>query len=222
MTIELKSYRVNEQIRRSPVRVIGVEGKNLGIMPLQQALALAREADLDLVEVGPNENPPVCRILDYGKFKYEQQKKQRSQAHHTKIKEIHLRPGTGKHDLEVKINRAKEFLEDRDKVLVVVEFKGREAAHIEEGMRVIQTVIGALAEIGRVENPPRNEGRQRIVCLIGPRLEDKRPKEKDKPAEKPKAAPAPQPVPEQKSEEPPAPVASAPMPQQEVSLADSS
>lgn len=153
-------------------------------MPLQQALALAREAELDLVEVGPNETPPVCRILDYGKFKYELQKKQRAQAHHTKVKEIHLRPGTGKHDLEVKINRAKEFLEDRNKVLVVVEFKGREAAHVEEGMRVIQTVIGSLAELAKVENPPRSEGRQRIVCLLGPRVEDKRPKEKERTPEK--------------------------------------
>lgn len=162
------------------MRVIGVEGKNLGIMSLEHALALAREADLDLVEVGPHENPPVCRILDYGKFKYELQKKQRAQAHHTKVKEIHLRPGTGKHDLEVKINRAREFLTDLDKVLVVVQFKGREAAHIEEGMRVVQTVIDALADVARVENPPRNEGKQRIVCMLAPRPELIRQKEKEK------------------------------------------
>lgn len=162
------------------MRVIGVEGKNLGIMSLEHALALAREADLDLVEVGPHENPPVCRILDYGKFKYELQKKQRAQAHHTKVKEIHLRPGTGRHDLEVKIQRAREFLNDLDKVLVVVQFKGREAAHIEEGMRVVQTVIDAVADLARVENPPRNEGKQRIVCMLAPRPELIRQKEKEK------------------------------------------
>jgi translation initiation factor IF-3 len=145
----------------------------MGVMPLERALALAREADLDLVEVNPNDDPPVCRILDYGKFKYEMQKKQRAQAHHAKVKEIHLRPGTGKHDLEVKVRRAREFLEDRDKVLVVVQFKGREAAHIEEGMRVVQEVIGALSDVAKVENPPKHEGKQRIVCLLGPKPKEK-------------------------------------------------
>ncbi len=167
------------------MRVIGVEGKNLGVMPLEKALALAREAELDLVEVNPNDDPPVCRILDYGKFKYELQKKQRAQAHHSKVKEIHLRPGTGKHDLEVKVRRAREFLEDRDKVLVIVQFKGREAAHIEEGMRVIHEVIGALADVAKIENPPKNEGKQRIVCLLAPK-----PKEKAEPSVAPRPQPA--------------------------------
>jgi translation initiation factor IF-3 len=149
-------------------------------MSVDRALALAREADLDLVEVGPNDNPPVCRIMDYGKFRYELQKKQRGQAHHPKIKEIHLRPGTGRHDLMVKVNRAKEFLGEGDKVLVVVQFKGREAAHIEEGMRVMHEVLGALTDVAKVENLPRTEGKQKIVCLLAPLKPPERDKGKDK------------------------------------------
>ncbi len=169
MTIETRSQRVNEQIRSSPVRVIGVDGKQLGILPIEQALALAREAELDLVEVGPLERPPVCRIMDYGKFKYEQRKRQhRAQTHQVKIKEIRVRPRTGKHDLEVKINRAREFLQDKDKVLVTVQFKGRELAHVEEGQRVMAEILQALEDVGRLESPPANQGK-RLVCLLAPK-----------------------------------------------------
>ena len=118
---------VNEQIRITPVRVISAEGEQLGIMPTEQALTAAREAGLDLVEVAPNERPPVCRIMDFGKFKYQQKKRQhKSQAHHSKIKEIRVRPKTGDHDIEVKVSRAREFLAHKDKVIVSVVFRGRE------------------------------------------------------------------------------------------------
>ena len=167
-TIE-KSQRVNDQIRITPVRVISAEGEQLGIIPTEQALTAAREAGLDLVEVAPNERPPVCRIMDYGKFKYQQKKRQhRSQAHHSKIKEIRVRPKTGEHDIEVKVHRAREFLTHKDKVIVSVVFRGRELAHVEEGQRVIRQVLQSLEDIGKVESPPSQQGR-RITCILAPK-----------------------------------------------------
>ena len=160
---------MNEQIRITPVRVISAEGEQLGIMPTDQAIAAAKEADLDLVEVAPNERPPVCRIMDFGKFKYQQKKRQhRSQAHHSKIKEIRVRPKTGEHDIEVKVSRAREFLTHKDKVIVSVVFRGRELAHIEEGHRVIKQVLQSLEDIGKVESAPSQQGR-RITCILAPK-----------------------------------------------------
>jgi translation initiation factor IF-3 len=160
---------MNEQIRITPVRVISAEGEQLGIMPTDQAIAAAKEADLDLVEVAPNERPPVCRIMDFGKFKYQQKKRQhRSQAHHSKIKEIRVRPKTGEHDIEVKVSRAREFLTHKDKVIVSVVFRGRELAHIEEGQRVIKQVLQSLEDIGKVESAPSQQGR-RITCILAPK-----------------------------------------------------
>ena len=160
---------MNEQIRISPVRVISGEGEQLGIMPTDQALTAAREAGMDLVEVAPNERPPVCRIMDFGKFKYQQKKRQhRSQAHHSKIKEIRVSPKTGEHDIEVKVTRAREFLTHKDKVIVSVVFRGRELAHVEEGQRVIKQVLQSLEDIGKVESPPSQQGR-RITCILAPK-----------------------------------------------------
>lgn len=151
------------------MRVIGADGSQLGIIPTDEALRAAREAELDLVEVAPNERPPVCRIMDYGKFKYQQKKRQhRGHSHQSKIKEIRVRPKTGEHDIEVKLNRAREFLVHKDKVIVSVIFRGREMAHVEEGQRVIRQVIDGLADIGKVESPPSQQGR-RIVCIMVPR-----------------------------------------------------
>jgi len=151
------------------VRVIGADGSQLGIIPTDDALRAAREAELDLVEVAPNERPPVCRIMDFGKFKYQQKKRQhRGHSHQSKIKEIRVRPKTGEHDIEVKLNRARTFLEHKDKVIVSVIFRGREMAHIEEGSRVIRQVIDGLSDIGKVESPPNQQGR-RIVCILVPR-----------------------------------------------------
>ena len=128
--------RINEQIRVSPIRVVSNDGTQLGIIPTEDALKLARDAGLDLVEVAPNEEPPVCRIMDYGKFKYQQRKKQTSgKVHHTKTKEIRLRPKTGQHDIDFKVKQAKTFLENKDKVQVSVVFRGREIVHVEEGTR---------------------------------------------------------------------------------------
>src|ERR1700734_3923272 len=150
-----RGMRVNEQIRISPVRVINAEGAMLGVMPTSKALEAAREAGLDLVEVAANERPPVCKIIDYGKFKYTQKKKlSKQKQHQVHVKEIRVRPKTGDHDIEVKVKRAKEFLEHKDKVLVNVLFRGRELAHIDEGRRVMEEVLQALDEVGKVEKNP--------------------------------------------------------------------
>jgi len=151
------------------VRVIGADGAQLGIMATTAALAAAREAELDLVEVAPNETPPVCRIMDFGKFKYQQKKRQhKTHTHQTKIKEIRVRPKTGDHDIEVKVNRARDFLIHKDKVIVSVIYRGRELAHLEEGRRVIDEVLEKLADVGKVEAAPMQHGR-RLVCTVAPK-----------------------------------------------------
>jgi translation initiation factor IF-3 len=161
--------RFNDQIRVTTVRVISSDGKQLGILPTEEALGIARDAGLDLVEVAPNEKPPVCRVMDYGKYKYQQRKKHHNgKVHHTKIKEIRLRPKTGDHDIGFKVKQAKTFLQNRDKVQVSVVFRGREIVHAEEGRRVIDEVIHLLEEVGKLETPPAQQGR-RIVCTIGPK-----------------------------------------------------
>jgi translation initiation factor IF-3 len=167
--IDPKMQRVNDQIRTSPVRVVSAEGVQLGILPIEEALEAARKAGLDLVEVAPSETPPVCRIMDYGKFKYQQKKRQhRGHAHQVRIKEIRVRPKTGEHDIQVKVNRARHFLEHKDKVLLSVMFRGREMAHIEEGRRVIDEILQQLEEVSRIESPPAQQGR-RIVCTLAPK-----------------------------------------------------
>jgi translation initiation factor IF-3 len=150
------------------VRVIGPGGEQLGILPVDQAIAKAREADLDLVEVAPNERPSVCRIMDFGKYKYEKKKKAHQPTHHTKTKEIRLRPKTGDHDIETKVNQARGFLSHKDKVVVSVVFRGRELAHIEEGHRVLKRILEQLTEDGKLEAPPSQQGK-RIVCTLGPK-----------------------------------------------------
>lgn len=168
--IERTSTRINEQIRITPVRVVAEDGEQLGIIPTEQALTRAREANLDLVEVAPNEKPPVCRIMDYGKYKYQQKKKQNKKAtHHTKTKEIRLRPKTGQHDIEFKVKQAITFLKHKDKVQISVLFRGRELAHEEEGRRVAEEVIETLCpDYGKVETPPTRQGR-RITAVVAPK-----------------------------------------------------
>ena len=130
--------RVNEQIRITPIRLIGPNAEQIGVIPTAQAMEMAREANLDLVEVAPLEKPPVCKIMDFGKFKFQQKQKQKdkTKTHQQKLKEIRLRPKTDIHDIETKINQARKFLEHHDKVLVYVMFKGREVQHTEEGKRM--------------------------------------------------------------------------------------
>jgi len=161
--------RINEQIRVTPVRVIGADGAQLGILATDEAMKQARLADLDLVEVAPTERPPVCRIMDYGKFKYQQKKRQhKGHSHQVKIKEIRVRPKTGDHDIQVKVSKAREFLSHKDKVIVTVVFRGRELAHVEEGRRVIDDILGQLEDVSKIEAPPVHHGR-RMICTLAPK-----------------------------------------------------
>ena len=149
--------------------MISADGGQLGIISTDEAMSLAREAGLDLVEVAPNEKPPVCRIMDFGKFKYQQKKKHhKTHVHHAKIKEIRLRPKTGEHDIEFKVNQAKGFLIHKDKVVVSVVFRGRELAHIDEGQRVMKQIVEQLEPVSKVEAPPQQMGR-RLVCTLSPK-----------------------------------------------------
>jgi translation initiation factor IF-3 len=159
---------MNEQIRITPIRLIGAEGEQHGIVSTAQALEMAREAGLDLVEVADKERPPVCKIMDYGKFKYAQSKKSHQKTHQQKLKEIRVRPKTGDHDIETKIQQAKKFLEHNDKVQVNVLFRGREMQHIEEGQRVMNQLLEALQDSCKLESPARMEGR-RLVALLAPK-----------------------------------------------------
>lgn len=149
--------------------MIGADGSQLGIISTDEAMSLARNGGLDLVEVAPNEKPPVCRIMDFGKFKYQQKKKHhKTHVHHTKIKEIRLRPKTGDHDIEFKVAQARSFLTHKDKVVVSVVFRGREMAHIEEGQRVMKAIVAKLEDIGKIEATPQQQGR-RLTCTISPK-----------------------------------------------------
>lgn len=130
---------------------------------------MARDADLDLVEVAPTERPPVCRIMDFGKFKYQQNKRQhKNHTHQVKIKEIRLRPKTDAHDLLTKVTHAREFLAEKDKVVIAVVFRGREAAHMDEGRKVLNKMIEALQDVAKIESAPSTMGK-RIFCTLTPK-----------------------------------------------------
>jgi len=167
--IERNQQRINEQIRVSPIRVISAEGEQLGIISTEDAMAKANEAGLDLVEVAPLEKPPVCRIMDYGKFKYQQRKRHSGgHAHLSKNKEIRLRPKIGQHDFDFKVNRARQFLTHKDKVIFSVVFRGRENAHVDEGFKLIKRVTEQLEDVAKVEQPAAMHGR-RIVLILSPK-----------------------------------------------------
>ncbi len=164
----MKDYRqrVNDQIRISPLRVIGEDGEQLGILERDEALRLAEEAGLDLVEVAPNSRPPVCRIMDYGKFKYRQSKRTSKGKHHeVHMKEVRIRPKTEVHDRDFKIKRAREFLEAGDKVTVNMLFRGREVTHLDYAQQNMQAFIEQLADVAKVERGPTRTGRRMILIL---------------------------------------------------------
>ena len=163
--------RTNYEIRAKEVRVIGHEGEQLGILPVREAIKKAEEVGYDLVEVAPTNNPPVCRIMDYGKYKYEQSKKLHAQKLHQKgthVKEVKLRPYTSPHDLEVKLRHVKRFLEESNKVKITLMFRGREMAHQEMGKTVMDKVIQNVSGHGSVEQQPTMEGRN-LVMLLTPK-----------------------------------------------------
>ncbi|SHG64709.1 bacterial translation initiation factor 3 (bIF-3) [Cognatiyoonia sediminum] len=162
--------RINDRIRATEIRLIGAEGENVGVVSPERALVMAEDAGLDLVEISPNANPPVCKIMDYGKFKYETQKKEaeaRKKQKTIEIKEIKFRPNTDNHDYEVKMRNVFKFLENGDKVKITLRFRGREMAHQELGRQLLERVAEDTKETGKVENFPKMEGRQ-MVMLIGP------------------------------------------------------
>ncbi len=162
--------RVNDRIRVAEIRLIGQNGENIGVVSPERGLALAEEAGLDLVEISPNAAPPVCKIMDFGKFKYETQKKEAEARKNQKtfeIKEVKFRPNTDTNDYDVKMRNVLKFLEAGDKVKVTLRFRGREMAHQELGRELLQRVASDVSEIGKVENMPKMEGRQ-MVMMIGP------------------------------------------------------
>jgi translation initiation factor IF-3 len=163
--------RLNLRIRVPEVRVVDAEGNQLGVMDTRQALSLAREQGLDLVEVAPTAQPPVCRILDYGKFKYDTAKKNKEakkKSHTVDIKQIRLRYGTEQHDLDYRIKDARRFLEEGDKVQLILQFRGREMSHPEIGKAQMEKLTQAVADVASVERPPVMEGR-RMTMLLAPK-----------------------------------------------------
>ena len=158
----------NQQIRAIDVQVIGSDGNNLGILPLNKAIATAKEEGLDLIEISPNANPPVCKIMDMGKYKYDLQKKTNIAKKKQKVvalKEIKMRPGTDVHDYNFKVKNAKKFLTNKDKVKFTVKFKGREMQHINLGKDLMNRIIEDTKEVGKIETRPKFEGRQMIMII---------------------------------------------------------
>jgi translation initiation factor IF-3 len=158
-------------IRVREVRVVGADGAQLGIMPTQEALQFAEEQGFDLVEVAPNERPPVCRIMDYGKYKYQRSKRQQLAKKKQKVilvKEIKLRPKTEEHDYQFKLQHVKRFLQDGHKAKVTVIFRGREMAHTELGRRILDRIIVDLEDVASVEQTPKQEGRN-MTLVLSPR-----------------------------------------------------
>ena len=160
--------RSNERIKALDVQVIGSDGKNLGTIQLKKAIQLAKDEGLDLIEISPNANPPVCKIMDMGKYKYDLQKKANLAKKKQKVvslKEIKLRPGTEIHDYNFKIKNAKKFITKGDKVKFTVKFKGREMQHVELGKNLMNRIIEDTKDIGKVETNPKFEGRQMIMII---------------------------------------------------------
>ena len=161
--------RRNEQIRARELRVIGPEGEQLGILGRNEAIAMAKEHGLDLVEVAATADPPVCRVMDYGKFKYEQQKKKQDAKKRqavVQVKEIKVRPKTDEHDYETKLKHIRSFLEDGDRCKVTVFFRGREIVHKDRGIEILERMVKDLEDVGKVEQEPRAEGRTLQMLVV--------------------------------------------------------
>jgi translation initiation factor IF-3 len=161
-------HRINSQIRNEEVRVLLDDGEQLGVMKTQDAINVAKDRKMDLVEIAPNNNPPVCKIIDYGKFKYQEQKKKNEAKKKQKTietKELKLRPGTGDHDYQVKIKNAQKFLKEGNRVKFSLRFKGREMEHSNLGIDMLKRVKSDLEELIRVEMEPKIEGRQAFLVV---------------------------------------------------------
>ncbi len=172
-----KAQRLNEEITAPEVRLIGLEGEQVGIVSVRQALSMAEEAGVDLVEIAPLAAPPVCRIMDFGKFKYQEAKR----AHEAKlkqkqiqVKEVKFRPGTDDNDYQIKMRNLVKFLQEGDKAKITLRFRGREMAHQEFGMRMLERIKADLEDIGQVEQFPKMEGRQ-LIMVIAPSKKQPKP-----------------------------------------------
>ena len=166
-----KRVRVNRMIRISPVRVIGPQGEQLGVLPVEEALAAAQDRGLDLVEVAPTARPPVVKIMDYGKFKFEEAKAARAakkKQHIIQLKEVKYRPGIDDHDFDFKTRHAREFLGEGNKVKVTMMYRGRQIAHLELGKAVLDRVAASLADVGKIESDAKLEGRN-MTMVIAPK-----------------------------------------------------
>lgn len=167
--IAAQEPRLNDQITVRECRLINFDGEQLGIYPTSQAQRIADDEGLDLVEIAPNATPPVCRIMDYGKFKYEQQKKKQEAKKRqsvVQIKEIKVRPKTDDHDYETKLRHIRRFLEDGDRCKVTVFFRGREIVHKDRGISILERVVQDLADVAKVDQEPRAEGRTLQMLLV--------------------------------------------------------
>ena len=212
-----RRMRCNEQIRITPIRLIDQDKNMLGVVPTPEALRMAREVGLDLVEMSPNERPPVCKIMDYGKHKYLQSKKQKQKHHEQKIKEVRLRPKTDEHDRTIKMNRARAFLEHGDRVQFTMLFRGRERFRQDRGLDAFHSIVEALVDIAKVDRAAKVMGKRMTMVLAPlkvapPQQSHPRPKLKPKPKQVknvevsnsgPAAAEAPPTVTESKTPTPP-------------------
>lgn len=166
-----KRVKINWQIRAKEVRLIGADGTQLGITPLEEALKTAEAEGLDLVEISPTAQPPVCRVMDYGKFKYEQSKKiqlAKKKQVVTQVKEVKFRPKTDEHDYQFKLRHIRRFLEDKDKVKVSVRFRGREIAFSGQAVNILNRIRAEIEDIGKIEYEPKMEGRD-MVMIVAPK-----------------------------------------------------
>ena len=179
----ITNLRCNEQIRLSPIRLIDETGGQRGVVPTDEALRMAREVGMDLVEVSPNERPPVCKIMDYGKHKYIQSKKLKQKHHEQKMKEVRIRPKTDPHDRLIKLEHAKQFLMHGDRVQFTMIFRGRERFHQDIGNESFNEIITLLADISKVERPAKMLGKRMTMILVPSKLPPAgKPKPKPKPA----------------------------------------
>jgi translation initiation factor IF-3 len=189
-----KRLRVNDQVRISPVRLIDDVENQVGVIDLMEAKNMAREAGLDLVEVSPNSSPPVCRIMDYGKWKYQQKKKEQKAKTNSKkseLKEVRLRPAIDEHDLSIKMAKARKFLTQGHKVQYTMMFRGRQNAHKDIGIQLMRDVAAQLDDISKIETPPRGMGRRMTMIIVPDKASDEKVKKPaaKKPASKPAAKP---------------------------------
>jgi translation initiation factor IF-3 len=184
--IAAHEVRINDRIRAREVVLVGADGEQLGVRPLPEALAQARDQELDLVEVAPNANPPVCRIMDYGRYVYEQEQRRRQskrKATNVVIKEMKFRPKIDEHDYTTKMKHVVRFLGEGNKVKLTIMFRGREMAHPELGMKILSRVADDVADFATVESAPRQDGRNMTMVLHPTRKDAKKPAAKQEPEE---------------------------------------